>query len=375
MYRPDSHHHSRPAARLHYPCGEAPAPGQAFEIAPGVLWMRLPLPNALSHINVWAIEDGEGWAIVDTGVHTPQSVEAWQMLLEGPLGGRPVTRVLVTHQHPDHVGMAGWLTERFGCPLWMTRLEYLHSLATVAETGQEVPREGLDFYRRAGWDDGALDGYRQRFGRAGRMISRLPRSYRRLNDGETLRIGAHTWQVLTGQGHTPEHACLYSHELAVLIAGDQILPRISPNVSVHPMEPEANPFAGWQASLSRFRRLVPDDVLVLPAHNDPFEGLHARLDRFEQSLWRDRARLRNALGEPRRAIDLFGVLFAAPVAANDALQYALATGETVAYLNYLQVLGDIDVRIDDAGVAWYRAVAAIEVPPATSMPTEAALPT
>ncbi|GLC95148.1 zinc metallohydrolase glyoxalase II family protein [Cupriavidus sp. TA19] len=315
--------------------------------------MRLPLPNVLDHINVWAIEDGAGWAIVDTGVFAPQCVETWEALLAGPLGGRPVTRVIVTHQHPDHVGMAGWLVDRFGCRLWMTRLEYLYTLATVAEAGQEVPPEGLAFYRRAGWDEAALDGYRNRFGRAGRMISRLPRSYRRIEDGAVVRIGSHDWHVIIGQGHTPEHACLVSPDLLVMIAGDQVLPRISPNISVHPMEPDANPLAGWQGSLSRLRRMVPDEVLVLPAHNDPFEGLHARIDRFEQSLWRNLARLREALREPRRVVELFAVLFATPVTGGDALHYALATGETMAYLNYLSALNELDVRIDDAGVAWY----------------------
>lgn len=355
MYRPDSEHLAQPVARLHYPCGEAPSAGQAFEIAPGVRWMRLPLPNVLAHINVWAIEDGDGWAIVDTGLLSPQCEEAWEALLAGPLGGRPVTRVIVTHQHPDHVGMAGWLVDRFQCHLWMTRLEYLHSLATAAEAGQEVPPEGLAFYRRAGWDEGALDGYRSRFGRAGRMISRLPRSFLLMEDGAVVRIGAHDWHVLTGQGHTPEHACLYSPDLHVMIAGDQVLPRISPNVSVHPMEPDANPLAGWQVSLSHIRRMVPEDVLVLPAHNDPFEGLHTRIDRFEQSLWRNLARLRDALREPRRAVDLFAVLFAVPVTGDDALQYALATGETVAYLNYLSALGELQVQAGESGVAWYRA--------------------
>lgn len=354
MYRPDSEHFG-PAARLHYPCGEAPGPGQAFEIAPGVLWMRLALPNVLKHINVWAIDDDDGWAIVDTGVLSPETAQAWEALLAGPLGGRPVTRVLVTHQHPDHVGMAGWLTERFGCRLWMTQLEYLHSLAMIAEVGQEVPAEGLAFYRRAGWDEAALAGYRSRFGRAGRMVSRLPRSFRRMEDGAVVRIGAHDWQVVIGRGHTPEHACLYSRDLHVLIAGDQVLPRISPNVSVHPMEPDVNPLAGWEASLARIRRMVPADVLVLPAHNEPFEGLHARIDRLEQALWRGVARLREALREPRRVIDLFAVLFAIPVNGDDALQYALATGEAMAHLNYLNALGELEILADADGVVWYSA--------------------
>ncbi|GJG94377.1 MBL fold metallo-hydrolase [Cupriavidus pauculus] len=355
MYRPDSEHFGQPVTRLHYPCGDAPGPGQAIEIAPGVLWMRLSLPNVLKHINVWAIEDGDGWAIVDTGMLSPETAQAWETLLAGPLGGRPVTRVFVTHQHPDHVGMAGWLAERFGCRLWMTRLEYLHSLAMVAEVGQEAPPEGLAFYRRAGWGEAALAGYRNRFGRAGKVVSRLPGSFRRIEDGAILRIGTHDWQVVIGEGHTPEHACLYSRDLRVMIAGDQVLPRISSNVSVHPMEPDANPLAGWQASLARIRGRVPAEALVLPAHNEPFEGLHARIDRLEQALWRGVARLREALREPRRVVDLFAVLFATPVKGCDALQYALATGEAMAHLNYLDALGELEVQVDADSVAWYRA--------------------
>lgn len=353
MYRHDSEASGTQPAMLHYPCGEPPARGQAFEVAPGVLWIRLPLPGVLAHINVWAIDDGAGWAIVDTGVSSPETAAAWDALLDGPLRGRPVTRVIVTHQHPDHVGMAGWLAQRFGCRLWMTRLEYLHTLAIVAEAGQEAPPEGEAFYRRAGWDAAALDGYRRRFGRAGQMISRLPRSYRRLHEGESLHIGAHTWRVVIGQGHSPEHACLYSPDLHVLIAGDQVLPRITPNIAVHPLEPDANALGGWEASLARIRRQVPGDVLVLPAHNEPFEGLHARIDRLEQALWQATARLRNALREPRRVIDLFGTLFARQIPADDVLQYLLATNETVAHLNYLHARGEIEVRDDEAGVAWY----------------------
>ena len=190
---------------------------------------------------------------------------------------RPLTRVFVTHMHPDHVGMAGWLTRKFGVRLWMTRLEYLSCRVMVSDTGREAPDDAIEFCRRAGWSAAAIEAYRARFGNFGKHIHTLPDSYRRLCDGEELRIGTNTWRVVVGSGHSPEHACLYCPELKVLISGDQILPRISSNVSVHPTEPEANPLQDWLDSCNKLKTVLPSDVLVLPAHNEPFRGAHLRL--------------------------------------------------------------------------------------------------
>jgi glyoxylase-like metal-dependent hydrolase (beta-lactamase superfamily II) len=205
------------APALTYPFEAPPAPGEAIQVAPGVLWLRMPLPFTLSHINLWAIEDGDGWAVIDSGIQSPDTVEAWRGVLAGPCGGRPVTRVIVTHMHPDHVGMAGWLARKFSCRLWMTRLEYLACRVLVADTGREAPDDAIDFYRRAGWEEDAIERYRTRFGGFGRNVYALPDSYRRLVDGETIRIGSVDWRVVVGNGHSPEHACLYSPSLKVLV--------------------------------------------------------------------------------------------------------------------------------------------------------------
>ncbi|MEQ1440735.1 MBL fold metallo-hydrolase [Fontimonas sp. SYSU GA230001] len=339
---------------LTYPCGEVPAPGTAVPVAPGVLWLRMPLPFSLDHINLWALEDGAGWTVVDTGLQTAETQASWERLLAGSLLGRPVTRVIGTHMHPDHVGMAGWLTERFDCRLWITRLEYLTCRTLVADTGRPAPEAGVRFYRAAGWSDEQLEQYRARFGAFGQGIHRLPDSFRRLTDGEVLDIGAQHWQVIVGRGHSPEHACLYCPALGLLISGDQVLPRISSNVSVFPTEPDADPLADWLESLQRLRATVPDSVLVLPAHNEPFRGLHARLDALHGAHARSLARLQDALTTPCRAIDLLGLMFRRPLRG---AHYSMATGECIAHLNWLLRRERIRVTRDAAGVDWYRTVA------------------
>ncbi|MBV8405931.1 MAG: MBL fold metallo-hydrolase [Gammaproteobacteria bacterium] len=337
---------------LSYPLTAVPDPGDAVSVAPGIMWLRMPLPfSGLNHINVWALEDGTGWTLTDTGMQTADTATYWQQALAGALGRRPVTRVICTHMHPDHIGMAGWLTRQHDCRLWTTRLEYLTCRVLVADTGREAPPDGLRFYHAAGWNEDALAAYKARFGGFGKAVYALPDSYRRIVDGEQIIIGERSWQAVIGRGHSPEHLCLHCPELRVLISGDQVLPRITSNVSVFPTEPDANPLQEWLESLASIAQRVPDDVLVLPSHNEPFRGLHARLttliDGHEQRL----ARMHEELASPKRAADVFGVLFRRRVAADMLI---MATGESVAHLNCLLARGLAVRELDDAGVAWYR---------------------
>ena len=339
---------------LDYPCGDAPAPGTASEIAPGVLWLRMPMPFQLQHINLWMLRDDNGWAAVDSGLQTRDTTAAWRQLFstEGALAQSQLTRVFATHMHPDHIGMVGWLTRKFGCRLWMTRLEYLTCRVLAADTGREAPDDGVRFYQRAGWDEDAIERYRSRFGGFGKFVHALPESYRRLHDGELLNIGGRQWRVVTGNGHSPEHACFYCQDLKILISGDQVLPRISSNVSVFPTEPDANPLADWLASLEKLRQIIPDDVLVLPAHNEPFRGLHSRLEHLTRSHNAALDRLRHALVQPKRAVDVFGELFSRPIRANSGL-LGMATGESIAHLNFLLHRDEVEMEIDSGGQAWY----------------------
>lgn len=340
--------------RLVYPFPTLPTRAERLEVAPGVRWLRMPLPYQLNHINLWTLDEDGGFAIVDTGTRTEDAVGVWHDVFTAPDRGRGPTRVFVTHMHPDHVGMAGWITRKFGVRLWMTRLEYLSCRVMAADTGREAPPDATGFYRRAGWSDDAIETYRARFGRFGQHIHALPESYHRLSDGDELAIGGRRWLVIVGSGHSPEHACLYCPELKLLISGDQVLPRISSNVSVNPIEPDADPLSDWLASLAKLERLVPDDVLVLPSHNEPFRGLHARLQALSHGQQRALDRLRRRLAEPRRAIDVFASLFGRPIDESDVGLLGMATGESMACLNHLLRRGELVTDTDGAGVRWYR---------------------
>jgi glyoxylase-like metal-dependent hydrolase (beta-lactamase superfamily II) len=320
-------------ARLVYPCGEAPKAGRVKPVAPGVFWVRMPLPFALQWINLWLIEDGDGYTLVDTGLATQEARANWELIFADKLRGKSIKRVICTHMHPDHVGLAGWISERFRCRLWMTRLEYVTCRMLVADTGRPAPEEGVRFYRSAGWNDAELANYRAKFGGFGRGVSALPEEFRRIDDGATIRIGARDWRVVAGHGHSPEHACLWQPELKLLISGDQVLPRISSNVSVFPTEPDADPLTDWLESCEKLRTLIPADTLVLPAHNEPFLGLHGRLRDLIGGHERTLARIEQRLAEgDKRAVDLFTTLFGRKV---DADLLFLATGESIAHLNYL----------------------------------------
>lgn len=337
---------------LSYPFDAAPRSGEVQEVAAGVYWLRMPLPFALDHINVWAIADGEGWTLVDTGMQSRETASAWHTALGGPLGGKPVLRVISTHMHPDHIGMAGWLTRRFDCRLWTTRLEYLTCRVLAADTGREAPADGLRFYRAAGWGEQALEDYKARFGGFGKGVYALPDSYRRVVDGETFDIGAQRWRAVVGHGHSPEHLCLHCPALGLFISGDQALPKISSNVSVFPTEPDADPLSDWLESLAYLKRQVPDEVLVLPSHNLPFRGLHARLERLAQGHERMLGKLLRRLAEPRRAVDVFSALFRRPIGSE---LLGLATGESLAHLNCLIHRGLATRATDASGIDWYRA--------------------
>ena len=341
----------QPTASIDYPLGFKPEPGEALDIAPGVKWLRLPLPFLLEHINVWLLRDGDGWAIVDTGLFSNTTREIWEYVFEKYLDNAPITRVLVTHLHPDHVGCAGWLAHKFDIELWMPRDDYLLCRTLVADTGKPAPPQGLSFYTEAGFTIENLDRYMEFFGAFGHVVSPLPESFQRLREGMTIRIGDHHWQVIIGRGHSPEHACLLCAELNLLIAGDQILPTISPNVSVYPTEPAANPLSHWFDSLEKLKNLLPADVLVLPAHGKPFRGAHIRLDELIAEHQTGLNKLRKICSEPRRALDVFPALFKARITDQNLI---MATGEAISHLNYLVDKGEMTLASDNAGVNWYE---------------------
>ncbi|WP_298608129.1 MBL fold metallo-hydrolase [uncultured Thiothrix sp.] len=341
------------SSAVSYPELPIPAGGEIVEVAAGVYWVRMPLPFALDHINLWLLKDGDSWVQVDTGLVESSVIEYWRTIFESYLGGAPVTRLIVTHLHPDHVGLAGWLTHEWGATLHMSRTEYLLCRTLLSDTHKEVPEAAINFYRHAGFDEEAIGIYRAHFGGYGSFVGALPDAYQRLVNGDKLKIDGVDWEVIIGQGHSPEHVCLYCAEKKVFIAGDQLLPTISSNVSVWPIEPNANPLKDWIESCHLLRARLPADILVLPAHGKPFYGAHPRLDSLiaehEQAL----NDLYEVCAEPKRVVDVFPVLFKNPVTKRTLI---FATGEARAHLNYLVQAGRLQMDLDEKGVGYYRQV-------------------
>jgi len=312
--------------------GPRPPAGEGHEVAPGVTWVRLPLPYALDHVNVWVLADGEGWTVVDTGHGDDPTRAAWERIELSVLRGRPVGRVLVTHHHPDHVGLAGWMAERWGSELWCTRTEWLAARAGKLEPLAETQALAAAFYLRAGVAREAIPALRERCRAYPANVSPVPASFRRLQEGDEVRVDGSPWRVVVGRGHAPEHACLFAPERGILVAGDQVLPHITPNVSVWPHEPEAEPLSEYLRSLSALETL-PDDVLVLPSHGLPFRGLHRRLRQLaEHHHQRLDAILEACAGRPRTAWDVTQVLFTRGL---DPHQTTFAVGESLAHLHHL----------------------------------------
>jgi glyoxylase-like metal-dependent hydrolase (beta-lactamase superfamily II) len=338
---------------IRYEFDRRPPAGDTMQVAPGIHWLRMPLPFALGHINLWLLEDGDKWTIVDTGVNVEESEKVWAKTFLETMGGKPVDRVIVTHLHPDHVGCAGMLCDKTNAELWMTREEYLMCRVLVADTGRTAPPEGKDFYSAAGFPEDALHNYEKMFGFFGKFVSEIPQSYRRINAGNEYAIGKNRWKIIIGRGHSPEHACLYCEEQNLLISGDQLLPTISSNVSVYPTEPHANPLHDWLTSLADLKNAIDENVLVFPAHGKPFRGAHGRLDALIAEHEGGLAALYDLCAEPKRALDTFTVLFKREIKDSNLI---MATGEAIAHLNYLLELGRLSVEADADGVNWYRQV-------------------
>ncbi len=337
---------------LTYPLGRrVPATVDLLSFAYGVGWARLPILGGLNHINVLALDDGDGVALVDTGLAIETCRAGWEALFAGPLAGRRVSRILCTHFHPDHSGLAGWLADRFGAPLWMTRTEWLMARMLTLDAHDAPPAEVLDWWRRAGWTGVQIERASARGWRSfASVVSPVPRHYVRIRDGDRLAIGTGQWRVVVGHGHTPEHACLWNEAAGLLIAGDQVLPRISSNVSLSMIEPEGDPLGDWLASIDRLLQL-PADLLVLPAHGEPFNGLHVRLAALRNGHLAQLAALHAHLNEPRRVVDCFASLFRRTIGDDDL---GLATGEAMAHLRRLERDGRAVCAIAD-GVATFRA--------------------
>lgn len=349
-------------AQLDYPLGETlPDTGSTIEIAPGLRWLRMGLPFALNHINLWLLEDEidtetgpvRGWTVIDCGISSDATREAWERIFATELRGLPIIRVLVTHCHPDHVGLSGWLCERFEAPFWTTTGEFgFMRMMAAALPGVDGPSAIPHFERHGLVDAAMLDQMRSRRNYYPSLVPSVPQSYTRLQDEQVVRIGQHDWRVITGFGHSPEHASLYCAALNVLVSGDMVLPRISTNVSVFAVEPEGNPLQLYLDSLAKFADL-PDDVLVLPAHGKPFRGLHTRIAQLRDHHVARLAEVIAACATPQSAVDIVPIMFRRPL---DAHQLSFALGEALAHLHKLWRDGELRLIKGHDGVIRFQQI-------------------
>ena len=344
-------------SELHYVFADTlPDTGRSLEVAPGVRWLRMGLPFALNHINLWLLEDERklpdgsvqrGWTVVDCGIANDATRAAWEQIFEHELQGLPVLRVIATHCHPDHVGLAAWLCERWNAPLMMTVGEYAFArIMSAGLPGADGPSMLPHFRLHGLTDPEMIAGLEGRKNYYPSLVPAVPNAFLRLEEAQPIQIGGHAWRVISGTGHSPEHAALFCESLNVLISGDMVLPRISTNTSVFAIEPEADAVGNFLDSLKKFLPL-PADVLVLPSHGKPFRGLHQRIAQLQAHHADRLAEVRQACATPRSAAEIVPMMFPR---ALDAHQLSFAMGEALAHLHRLWIAGELKRAQDADGV-------------------------
>lgn len=342
-------------AVLNYPLGNPPAPGEVMEVVPGLHWLHMPLPLALDHINLWLLEDGDGWTVVDSGFGTRESKDVWERVFREDMGGRPLKRVVITHYHPDHIGLARWLSERFDVEVWMSRGEYDQAHLYMSMSDDEMTGNTATLFQRHGLSDDYAAIMKKRGNTYRKAVDGLPAAFNPLGEGDVITIGDRQWRVIIGRGHCPEHVCLYCREDGLLISGDQVLPRITSNISASPALPFSDPLAEFLDSLDKLDQL-PADVRVMPSHGKVFEGLHPRID-YLRTHHRERLdALVEYCDEPRTAYDCLPVLFSREL---DAHAMLFAMGESIAHLLHLEATGRVVRQTSDGdGIIRYQRASA-----------------
>jgi glyoxylase-like metal-dependent hydrolase (beta-lactamase superfamily II) len=337
---------------LRYPWETPPSGSEAIEVAEGVLWMRMPLPMKLDHVNVYALDEGDSWTIVDTGFDSRKTRGIWAEIMDGPLQGKPISRVIVTHHHPDHIGLAGWFQSEHGAELWTTRTAWLMGRMLQLDTQEVATSETVAFWRSAGMDEEII---KQRASERpfnfSDVVAPMPLGYRRIKQGDTIRVGGRDWDVHMGNGHAPEHARLWSRDDNLVIAGDQILSSISSNIGVYATEPDADPVGDWLEACERLNSLARADHLVLGGHKLPFTGLPIRMRQLIDNHHSALTRLEAHLETPCTAGECFSVLFKRKIGP---AEYGLALVESIAHVQHLWLEGRATREKREDGAWVYR---------------------
>lgn len=336
------------AAGLRYPFEDRiPGDDEAIEVAPGILWLRLPLPMALDHVNIYALDDGDSWTIIDTGFSTKTTKRMWETFMAGPLAGKPITRVVATHHHPDHIGLAGWFQTEHGAKLWTTRTAWLFCRTLQLDHQDEIPPERIAHMKQAGASDAVIDAAIAQGPWNFSSVTDPLKGFFRIKEDDVIEMGGRKWLVLMGNGHAPEHATFWCEDEDIVIAGDQILPRISPNLGVYPTEPEADPVSEWLDACEKFKPYATEQHLALPGHNRPFTGVPKRLDQLIENHHGAIRRLRKVLIKPVSAVECYDAIFKRSIKPGE---FGLAMVEAIAHLNHMFATGEAKKRLDDDGV-------------------------
>ena len=326
-----------------------PEPTEVYEITPGIQWVRMPLPFRLNHINLWLLEDESGWTMVDTGINDDRTKEIWKSILGSVLNGKPLAKLVCTHAHPDHIGLGGWIHDEYGAELVITREEWTFG-RLVSMGGYKTKKNHEDYFLKIGCDEADLPSFGDHIMSADELYCDVPLHYERMRDGSKIEMGGKSWEVIIGLGHSLEHACLYCEELNVMIAGDQVLPKITPTIMVHSNEPEANPLEDFLISNEKLRHL-PEDVTILPSHNRPFKGIHRRLDEYISHHEERLEVVLESCDQPRSGIEVSKILFPQDL---DFHGKYFASGEAMAHIRYLEVKGKLSRSLGTDGVERYQ---------------------
>lgn len=323
-----------------FPISTPPKAGETIEVAPGILWARMPLPYRLDHVNVYFIADDGGWAILDTGLAEDGCRDSWEALLAGPLADASFTKLIVTHAHPDHIGLAGWLCERLNIPLLTSLGSYLGCLKISLDPGAMEQQIYQEFYRAHGMAEDVAAAVRTLGHGYLRLVTPLPKTFQRIMHGDSIMIGGRSFEVLTGEGHAHEQVMLYCRDEKLFLAADEVLTKITPNVSVWAVEPQGNPLNLYMRSLRMIVREIDEGALVLPGHHLPFYGLHQRCQELVAHHRERCDRIVGACRENAQSVaDLVPPLFPH---IQDVHQLGFAFNEVHAHVNYLVNLGELE---------------------------------
>ena len=332
---------------IRYPWDQPPNNGEIREIAEGIIWLRLPLPMKLDHVNIYILDDGDGWTLIDTGMKTRKVIGMWQNLIDNILSGKPIKRVIATHHHPDHVGLHGWFVEHYGAEYVSTQVAYLTARMLTLDTQETYLESQISFYRKAGMRSDLFEARKsERPFNFSDIVHPIPIGFKQISEGDKIEMGGRTWDIRVDHGHAPDHATFWSCDDRLVLSGDQIIPSISSNIGVYPTEPDANPLKEWMISCERLKQFSKGDQLALPGHKLPFSGMPLRLTQLLENHNGALDRLRLDLKTPKTAGEVMPAIFKRNI---EDSEYSLGLVEALAHCNYLWHAGEIRRSLDDDG--------------------------